>query len=156
MDKKTLVNILVDAKHRLKNENDIFIRALDKRIDDETKFRLAIDRLTSMTTSAIDVLKLGEELNSDHNDAEIILNAKKNLTSIANFGMELRKEANLSRKRSHQLIDASKALKHMFDIESSAIVEIPDSPSRLSDESDESNIQQITKVKCFVFCSIKK
>ena len=72
--------------------------------------------------------------------------------------MEVDREMKLSRKRSQQLDGMSTEFKRMFVIESQSIVEITDSPPRLSppvDDSDQSIVPQTPKVRS-VFISSEK
>ncbi|XP_055306962.1 uncharacterized protein LOC129570932 [Sitodiplosis mosellana] len=149
MDKKMCTHILKEGKDRLERENDDFMQALNKRIDAESKFILALDRLSRMTDSVNDILNLQEEFNSDKEDALIIASAKKERKFIADLKMKLDRETKLTRKRSHQLNGISQEFKRMPGIEPPTIVEIPDSPPnelQSVDDSDRGNIPQFTKV----------
>lgn len=151
MDKGAYSKVFMEAKRRLDHENEIFMLALDKRAEEEIKFRSAIDCLSKMTDSAIEVVKLREKYESDQTDAQTIVNVKKDLKFTADCKFSLAKEMILSRKRSQKLDEVSHGMKRMFGIESPAppIVEIPDSPPRLVDDSDRGNDQQLAKVSLF-------
>lgn len=75
--------VLKDAKDWLERENDAYVRALDKRIDAESKYRKALDCVSNSTRSENDLLNVAEMLNSDKDDTKVIANSKKSRKIIA-------------------------------------------------------------------------
>lgn len=143
MDRKTYSRVLKEAKDRLERENKIFMQALYKRAEEESKYRSVINSLSKLTDSALEVTKLHEKFESSQTESQAILDVKKEIKITADSKLSLDKEINLSRKRTQKLGEISSEFKRMFGIESNpTIVEIPDSPPRLVDNNDRSNIQQ--------------
>lgn len=142
------ISVLREGKNRLERENEEFLRAVDKRANAELKFREALDCLSKMNDTANDALKYKEQFNSDKEDGRIIAEVKKERKFIADLKMNLDREINLSRKRSHRLAEISNVMN--FDTETTGVVEISDSPPRLVDDDSNSNsVVKYTEVRFF-------
>lgn len=144
MDTGKLSEILKKTKEKIEQENEVFIRALNQRIENEKKFRSAINCILKHTESTVEVLSLHEQLESNQCDTQTIIKAKKDLKYVADLRMKLEIEVNLSRKRMKRLEKSS----YDYDprcIKSSNVIEIPDSPPKLFDDSDKAK----TKVSIF-------
>lgn len=135
MDAGKLSEILKKTKGKIERENEVFIRALNQRIENEKKFRSAINCILKHTESTVKVLSLHEQLESNQCDPQTIVKAKKDLKYVADLRMKLEIEVNLSRKRMERLEKSS----YDFDpecIESSRVIEIPDSPPKPFEDID--------------------
>lgn len=154
MDKKIWTNLLKETKNRWVQDTDGFINALDKMVESETKFRSSLSRLSNkMTTSKDDAIKLRQDLGLGDN-TQIISDTKKELKFCADYQMEIEREIKFSRKRSQNFDDIYTEFKRIFCAVSTDVVEIPDSPPRLDDDSDKCNDLQVAKVSfLFLSCS---
>ncbi|XP_031626603.1 uncharacterized protein LOC116342926 isoform X1 [Contarinia nasturtii] len=131
MDKARLLAVLKQSKKRMEKGNEDFVKAIDERIQHETKFRSAIRSLEQATTSTLDVLTLHEELEPSEKDAQSIINLKKEVKLVADMQLKLSKEVNLSRKRKQKLEEISREFKRILGNETrETVIEIMDSPPR--------------------------
>lgn len=150
MDRETISMVLKQSKKRLEDGNENFLRAIDEQMKKETEFRATIRCLENSTYSMVDIMTLREKLDLSPKDA----NMKKELEFVADVQTKLRKEINLSRKRTQKLEKNSREFKRMLvdDVGQSEVFEIPDSPPHNADnENTDDDIQ--SKVKIFFHLS---
>lgn len=144
MDCKMLTNILEKSKKKLAIENEIFIRAINQRKNDEISFQNSIKRLQKMPDTAIDIFDLHTELGDNKNDDQL----KDNKMDVNVLKQNLDKEFNNSRKRLVQMENFAVSIKRSFGIEPSNIVEVYDSPPR-TEASEGKGMKIISYEVCY-------
>lgn len=124
------------AEKKSEENNKLFLKSLDKKIAGEIKYRASICRIAKSTESVIDMLSLRGELKDDENRNDEM---KKNLKSLVDLCLKLKKEANLSRIRSKGLENFATETRSCFGIKSAKPIMIPDSPAKPTRKSSRHN-----------------